>query len=432
MSWYIEEQEPVYLDYNATTPLDSTVKKAIAEGLELWANPSSKTPLALKAKEAIEKAKRSLGELLHVSDAEVVFTSGGTEANNWVIYSAIESFKSASQRCSDVPHVISSTIEHPSILEPLRHLRDNGSIELSLLPVDPTSGQVVPSDLEKFVSPSTCLLTVMLANNETGVLQPIPELSVAARRASKKHGNSIFVHSDASQAVGKLDVNIAELKVDAITVAGHKFYGPRNGALVVRSQYATQILPMLRGGGQERGLRSGTENTPVIMGLGAAAATFSPKVEAHLRDIRDYFEQRLHELVPEEHVVHFQHSPRLPNTSSVAFPKYPKPSPDLVAKYVTSSAMISHLVIVTVETECASTSSAASSYAFLSSWFSAVLLACGIPKEVAERTVRFSFGRETTKDDVDRVVKELKAILFLAKHGSSLMNVINKGPVPGF
>lgn len=412
MSWYIEEQEPVYLDYNATTPLDSTVKKAIAEGLELWANPSSKTPLALKAKEAIEKAKRSLGELLHVSDAEVVFTSGGTEANNWVIYSAIESFKSASQRCSDVPHVISSTIEHPSILEPLRHLRDNGSIELSLLPVDPASGQVVPSDLEKFVSPSTCLLTVMLANNETGVLQPIPELSVAARRASKKHGNSIFVHSDASQAVGKLDVNIAELKVDAITVAGHKFYGPRNGALVVRSQYATQILPMLRGGGQERGLRSGTENTPVIMGLGAAAATFSPKVEAHLRDIRDYFEQRLHELVPEEHVVHFQHSPRLPNTSSVAFPKYPKPGPDLVAK---------------CKTFYASTGAACHS-----GDVSAVLLACGISKEVAERTVRFSFGRETTKDDVDRVVKELKAILFLAKHGSSLMNVINKGPVPGF
>ncbi|VDM73786.1 unnamed protein product, partial [Strongylus vulgaris] len=201
--------------------------------------------------------------------------------------------------------------------------------------------------------------------------------------------------------------------VDAITIAGHKFYGPRNGALILRSKYTSDILPWMHGGGQERKLRSGTENTPMIMGLGAAAAACNTaKIEAHLRAVRDYFEGQLKEALPEEHVVHFASSPRLPNTSSVAFVKYPKPSTDLMSK---------------CKTFYASSGSACHSGAI-----SPVLLACGISKEMAERTVRFSFGRETTNEDVNRVVKELKAMMFLAKHGSSLMNVINAGPVPGF
>ncbi|VDM54189.1 unnamed protein product [Angiostrongylus costaricensis] len=161
---------------------------------------------------------------------------------------------------------------------------------------------------------------------------------------------------------------------------------------------------MLRGGGQQGNLRSGTENTPMIMGLGAAAdACDLHKTEEHLRSVRDYFEKQLEarsqdkylqQHLPEQHVVNFASSPRLPNTSSVAFPKYPESSKHLMAN--------------------------------------PVLLACGIQRQTAKRTIRFSFGRETTKEDVDRVVKELKAILFLSKHGSSLMNVINAGPVPGF
>ncbi|XGW08730.1 hypothetical protein V3C99_011220 [Haemonchus contortus] len=413
MSWYIEEQEPVYLDYNATTPLDPSVKAAITEGLDLWANPSSQNPIAEKAREAIKSAKRSLGELLHVTDAEVIFTSGGTETNNWVIHSAIQSFKSNPEHSTTIPHIITSTIEHPSVIEPLRHLRDIGSIELSLLPVDPSSGQIVPSEVEKLVSPSTCLVTVQLANNETGVLQPIAELSDAVRQASKKHETTIFLHSDVSQAIGKIDVNIGELKVDAVTVAGHKFYGPRSGALIMRSQYTTNLIPLLRGGGQQQNLRSGTENTPMIMGMGAAAAICeTSKTKAKLSSIRDYFEQQLKELIPDEHVVHFSSSPRLPNTSSVAFPKYPNTNTDMMAK---------------CKTFYASTGAACHSGSV-----SPILLACGISKELAERTIRFSFGRETSKEDVDRVVKELKAVLFLAKYGSSLMNVINTGPVPGF
>ncbi|WKX97535.1 hypothetical protein Q1695_013305 [Nippostrongylus brasiliensis] len=413
MSWYIEEQEPIYLDYNATTPLDPRVKTAIAEGLELWANPSSRNPLAEKATAAIGKAKKAVGELLHVTDAEVVFTSGGTEANNWVIYSALERFKANPEHSSAIPHVISSTIEHPSVLEPLLHLRDSGNIELSLLPVNPTTGQVEPNDAEKATTSSTCLLTVMLANNETGVLQPIAELCDAVRRAAKKYDANVFFHSDVSQAVGKMDVNIAQLKVDAVSITGHKFYGPRNGALVMRSKYTTELVPLLRGGGQQHNLRSGTENTPMIMGLGAAASCCDvDRIEEQLRSVRDYFEQQLQELIPDDHLVNFVNSPRLPNTSSVAFPKYPKTVADMMTKcktFYASTGAACHSGIV-----------------------SPVLLACGLSKELAERTIRFSFGRETTKADVDRVVKELKAILFLAKHGSSLMNVINAGPVPGF
>ncbi|KAJ1368540.1 hypothetical protein KIN20_029690 [Parelaphostrongylus tenuis] len=333
MSWYIEEQQPIYLDYNATTPLDPSVKAAIAEGLELWANPASDSPLAQKAREAIEKSRQSLEKLLHLSYSDVVFTSGGTEANNWVIQSAIEQFKSNPKHSTAVPHVISSVIEHPSILEPLRYLNGKGLIDLSLLKVNTTTGQVEPNDIRKLMTPLTCLVTVMLANNETGVLQPIAELSDAVRRSSSEHGSSVFIHSDASQAVGKIDVNINELKVDAISMAGHKFYGPRNGALVTRSKYTTQLMPMLRGGGQQGNLRSGTENTPMIIGLGAAANACDPhKTEEHLRSVRDYFEKQLQEHLPEQHVVNFASSPRLPNTSSVAFPKYPETSKHLMAK----------------------------------------------------------------------------------------------------
>ncbi|ETN73761.1 aminotransferase, class V [Necator americanus] len=379
MSWYIEEQQPVYLDYNATTPLEASVKAAITAGLELWTNPASGNPIALKAREEIDSARKSLGNLLHVNGEEVIFTSGGTEANNWVINSALEKFKSEYQ--GQMPHMICSSIEHPSILQPLRHLRDIGSIELTTLEIDRKSGQITPSDVLELVTPSTCLVTVMLANNETGVLQPIADLSDAVRKAESKHGTTVFLHSDASQAVGKIDVNIAELKVDAVTVAGHKFYGPRNGALVLRSKYTSQILPWIYGGGQERGLRSGTENTPMIMGLGAAAAACNlSQTEAHLRTIRDYFEQQLKECLPDQHVVHFSASPRLPNTSSVAFPKYPKPSADLIAK---------------CKTFYASTGSACHSGSV-----SSTLLACGISKELVERTIRFSFGRETTREDV--------------------------------
>ncbi|VDM52767.1 unnamed protein product [Angiostrongylus costaricensis] len=222
MSWYIEEQQPIYLDHNATTPLDPSVKAAITEGLELWANPSSDNPIAQKAKEAIEKARQSLEKLLHVSSSNVVFTSGGTEANNWVIQSAVEQFKSNPKHSAALPHVISSVIEHPSILEPLRYLSGKGFIDLSLLPVNTTTGQVEPDDIRRLMTPLTCLVTVMLANNETGVLQPIAELSDAVRRASNEHGSSVFIHSDVCQAVGKIDVNINELKVDAISLAGHK------------------------------------------------------------------------------------------------------------------------------------------------------------------------------------------------------------------
>lgn len=258
MSWYIEEQEPVYLDYNATTPLHPAVKKAIGEGLELWANPSSSNPIARKANEAIRTAKQALGKLLQVSETEVVFTSGGTEANNWVIQSAIQKFKSShADHARARPHVISSTIEHPSILEPLRYLEKVDSIELTLLPINCVTGQVDLKDVEHLVTPSTCLVTLMLANNETGVLQPIAELVDAIRSASKDYDVNIFFHSDASQAVGKMPVNIADLKVDAVTVVGHKFYGPRNGALVMRSQYTTEMIPLLHGGGQQHNLRSG-------------------------------------------------------------------------------------------------------------------------------------------------------------------------------
>ncbi|KJH43370.1 aminotransferase, class V [Dictyocaulus viviparus] len=221
----------------------------------------------------------------------------------------------------------------------------------------------------------------MLANNETGVLQPIAELCDVVRQASRKYDSEVFLHTDACQAVGKIDVNINELKVDAVTISGHKFYGPRNGALVTRSKFAIQLIPMLQGGGQEGNLRSGTENTPMIMGLGAAANSCdSNKAESLLRSIRDYFERQLQQYLPDQHVVNFSSSPRLPNTSSVTFPKYTHTSKHLMKKcktFYASTGAACHSEIV-----------------------SPILMACGLPQELAERTIRFSFGRDNTKDDV--------------------------------
>uniref|UniRef100_A0A915PPM3 Selenocysteine lyase n=1 Tax=Setaria digitata TaxID=48799 RepID=A0A915PPM3_9BILA len=416
MAWYIEEQKRIYLDYNATTPIDKNVERSIRDAFQIWGNPSSNNELGKKAKDVIEEARKEVGTLLHVSVNDVFFTSGGTETNNWVIHNCIEHRKAVWGR-DYKPHIITSAIEHPSILEPLRDLKKKQEIDLTEIDIDPTTGRIKLDDLENAFCDRTCLVSVMIANNETGVIQPVSEVAGIARKCEEKFEGRIFVHSDASQAVGKMDVNVNSLNVDFVTVTGHKFYGPRIGALVIRAEKKVPLRAMLLGGNQERGKRAGTENTPMIVGLGKAAQvalTGLQEYSEHMEKIRNYFEKRLKEVLGDEVLINFKKSERLPNTSSVAFVKYSGDASELLSKcksFIASTGAACHAATQ----QC-----------------SQVLTACGIHDELALRTVRFSFGRDSTCDEVDRVVNELKAIMFMGKYGSSLLNAINKGPISGF
>ncbi|CAD6192007.1 unnamed protein product [Caenorhabditis auriculariae] len=385
--------EPAYFDNNATTPLDPSVMSSMRDAFDLWANPSSNNSNARKTALAISEARREIGKMFQVTSDDVIFTSGGTESNNWVIDSAVRLHK-YNKRVGK-PHVVTSSIEHPAIKEPLlRRLRDE-EIDVTFVEVSPETGAVRVEDVLTAMTSSTCLVTIMLANNETGVLQPVAEIGVSVR---SKFGNSVFIHTDAAQAVGKIAISIPDLHVDALTVVGHKFYGPRNGALVLRSRAEVALEPLFLGGNQEFGLRSGTENTPMVVGLGQAARVFneaSEEIEQRLRGTRDYFEAQLKECLGDEHKVHFGASPRLPNTSSVAFLNYEPHSCHLIENCKTFSASTG---AACHKSEC-----------------SPILTACGIPFSIASKTVRFSFGRSTTKEEVDLAVAELVSLTSRSK-----------------
>lgn len=280
----------VYLDNNATTPLDDRVKDAITGALDLWANPSSNNDNAVKASEAILEARQHLAKMFNTEVEGVVFTSGGTESNNWVIEGAIRNWRKSNK---GIPHVVTTNIEHPSIVEPLKRREADGEITVSYVSVDSSTGFVTPESILQALKPETCLVTIMLANNETGVLQPVAEAYSMIREQIKD--SLPFLHSDVAQAAGKIPVDVRSLGVDAVTVVGHKFYGPRNGALVFAPK-AVRLPAMLLGGNQEAGWRSGTENTPMIVGLGEAARVYNEgasNIRSVLLQNRDYFEELL-------------------------------------------------------------------------------------------------------------------------------------------
>ncbi|CAI4226564.1 unnamed protein product [Auanema sp. JU1783] len=383
----------IYVDYNATTPLEPDVVAAVNEGLYLWANPSSNHPLSSKAAEEIDVARTHIATLLNVEKHEVIFTSGGTESNNWIIHSAVSKYIEGNP--SKIPHVICSAIEHPSILNKLHDLVNHKIIELSECDISLETGVIDLDCFEQLLRDNTCLVTVMLANNETGVIQPIRGISDILKKNEAKLGGACFFHTDASQAIGKMKVDLVELGADALTVVGHKFYGPRNGALIVREPWKSLYLkPLLFGGNQEFGFRSGTENTPMIMGLGAAAKLSYQNIDMynhHLLDVRDYFEERLNVELPNNYVVNFKTSPRLPNTSSVSFHNYPGNACELLESckaFLASTGAACHTGAV-----------------------SAILTSCGVAYEISSRTIRFSFGRESTKADVATIIAELKQVL---------------------
>ncbi|XP_036092360.1 selenocysteine lyase isoform X2 [Rousettus aegyptiacus] len=383
-----EENSPperkVYMDYNATTPLEPEVIQAVTEAMrEAWGNPSSPYPAGRKAKDIISAARANLAQMIGGEPQDIVFTSGGTESNNLVIHSVLRHFHKTHTSSGDaehhspgeraVPHIVTCNVEHDSIRLPLEHLEEEQMAAVTFVPVSKVNGRAEVDDILAAVRPATCLVTIMLANNETGVVMPIPELGQRVRALNQQRAAAglppILLHTDAAQALGKRRVDVADLAVDFLTIVGHKFYGPRIGALYVRGLGAlTPLHPMLFGGGQERSFRPGTENTPMIAGLGKAE--FGKKV--HLNS-------------------QFPGTERLPNTCNFSIR-----GPQLQGRLVLAQC---RTLLASVGAACHSDHGDRPS---------PVLLSCGVPFDVARNALRLSVGRGTTKAEVDLVVQDLK------------------------
>uniref|UniRef100_A0A1B6D9W7 Selenocysteine lyase n=4 Tax=Clastoptera arizonana TaxID=38151 RepID=A0A1B6D9W7_9HEMI len=386
-------QRCVYFDNNATTPLELSVKEAIIKSLENdWGNPSSASIFGKNASKIILEARVNIANMISAPHQDIIFTSGGTESNNMVIQSVVRWAKS---RGLDKPHIILSNVEHVATLMPLKQMAQDALIDFSEVPVD-SNGLLHEKNVMEHIRPNTCLITIMMANNETGVIFPIKELAGLMHEhniARKIFGLShIWFHTDAAQAIGKIEVNVEELKVDYLTIVGHKFYGPRIGALYCRNPGVTPLHSVVLGGGQEKGYRAGTENTPMIVGLGAAAQLVIQNLEDfsnNMLRMRQYLEfMLLTKFGNHKVVINCLGSPRLPNTVNVSFANTKSSGEEILSS-------CTRLI--------ASTTAACHSQEKLSS----VLLKSGVPENLARTAIRLSLGRYTTMEDVDIVIQDL-------------------------
>jgi cysteine desulfurase len=365
----------IYLDYNATTPLAPEVVKAMQPYLgEEFGNPSSDYPLGLRAKGAVAAARRQVADLLSCRPGEIVFTSGATEANNTVLKGVA--------RHRGQGQIITTAIEHPAVLAPCRDLQAQGW-EITILPVD-SRGLVDPDAVRRAITPKTILISVMHANNETGALQPISEIGALARAAG------VWFHTDAAQSLGKIPVRVAELQVDFLTLAGHKFYAPKGvGALYVRP--GCRFSPLLHGASQEGGRRPGTENVPYLAALGEACRLARERLAEnapHLKSLRDLLQARLLAGIPDL-VLNGPQEERLPNTLNVSFPGLS--GSDILGGIPELAASLGAACHSGEET------------------ISPVLAAMGVTPEVARGAVRLSVGRPTTAGEVERAAGLLLA-----------------------
>jgi cysteine desulfurase len=362
-------ETPIYLDHNATTKVDQEVLKAMMPYLEEeFGNPSSGYLLGIRAKEGLERAREDVTLLLGCQNQEIVFTSGGSESNNMVLKGLIDF------RRPDKFHIITSAVEHPAILNPALFLMELG-VKVTILPVDHFC-RVDPEAVKKAILPHTTLITIMLANNETGTLQPIKEIS----KIGQEHG--ISIHTDAAQAVGKMEVDVNDLGVDFLTVAGHKLYAPKGvGALYIRKGQV--LTPLIHGAGQEYGKRPGTENIVLAAGLGAACRIAKKRLKSDYQNM-ETLRNRLQELLMkglDELVLNGHPEKRLPNTLNIAVP-----------------GIEGGLILEGLPKIMASTGAACHDRTVK---LSHVLSAMGVAPEIGMGALRFSVGRSSTLEAIE-------------------------------
>jgi cysteine desulfurase len=378
---------PIYLDHNSTTPILAEVVTAMVTCYEeRYANPASQHRAGGEARRRLERSREAVARILNVSMVgrapnRVVFTSGGTEANNLAIFG----MAAAAERSHPAPHeAITSSIEHPSIAGPIEQLEQRGWLVHRLGTSD--HGVVQSDALKSRIGPHTRFVSVMLGNNETGVLQPIQEIAAVCREAL------IPIHTDAAQVAGKLPIDFAAIGVDSMSIAAHKFHGPLGiGALLLKG--TTRISPCLFGGFQQTGLRPGTESVTLAAGMEAALTAYEnqrEERERRMRSLRDRLEMGLRSGCPDL-TINGEHAERLPNTSNLAFPAIDRREMFL--------ALDAAGVYCSTGSACASGSSEPSP----------VLRAMGLPDRVVNSSLRFSLGATTTEAEIDAAIERILA-----------------------
>ena len=376
----------IYMDNNATTPLHPEVKRVMTEAMGVFGNPSSLHESGRQARQLVESAREKIAAFIGASPDEIVFMGSGSEANNTILSMLTCQSKECEHRPNGANEVVTTTIEHPCILETSKCLQERG-VTVLYLDVD-EYGKIDMGQLKEMVTDRTRFVSVMMANNEIGTVQDIKTIADIA------HQRGALFHTDAVQAVGKIPVNVRELNVDFLTISGHKIYGPKGiGALYVKK--GAPFCPLIRGGHQERGRRAGTENTLGIVGLGKAIEMRSQEMEPEekrLRELKAVLKKAIEEKIPD---VHFVGHPTdcLPGTLNVSFD---------------GAEGEAILLYLDLEGIAVSTGSACASGSLDPSH---VLLATGLPMERAHGSIRISLGRENTREDVQYMIDVLPRVI---------------------
>lgn len=371
----------MYFDNAATTRTDDEVVKAMLPYLtENYGNPSSIYKIGRESRKAVEDAREKVAKILNCEPGEIYFTAGGSESDNTAIRGIAYSYRDKGN------HIITSKIEHPAVLETCRQLESEG-FDVSYIGVN-ENGILDIEELKSKIRPTTTLITIMFANNEIGTIQPIEEIGKIARE------HQIIFHTDSVQAIGNIKIDVKALQIDALSLSAHKFYGPKGaGALYVRKGVKFDVL--IHGGHQEKNKRAGTENVAGIVGLGVAIELAYQNLEEHnqkIKDLRDYYIEQVEKRIPYIRV-NGDREKRLPGNSNISF------------QFIEGESLLLNLDLKGI---CASSGSACTSGSLAPSH---VLLAIGLPHEIARNSLRISIGKYNTKEEVDYLIENLVEIV---------------------
>lgn len=389
---------PVYLDYQATTPMDKRVlDEMIPYYMEKYGNPHSRShSYGWEAEEAVETARQQVASLIGANPKEIIFTSGATESNNMALKGVAHFYKGKKN------HIITCVTEHKCVLDAARHLEQEG-FKVTYLPVQ-KNGLIDLEKLKKTITDETVLVSIMAVNNEIGVIQPIEQIGKICRE------RGVFFHTDAAQAFGKIPLDVEKMNIDLMSISGHKIYGPKGvGALFIRRRPRVRLEALINGGGQERGFRSGTLPTPLIVGLGKAAEIAGEEMTAEnerLHRLFDKFYKEVVEGIPDVYL-NGDREHRIPGNINASF------------AYVEGESMIMAIRELAVSSGSACTSASLEP--------SYVLRALGVTEDLAHTSIRFGFGRFTTEEEIDFAIKTVKDNVQRLRDMSPLWEMVQEG-----
>lgn len=378
MNTMLRNSQPIYLDYQATTPLDPRVLEAMMPYFtNKFGNPHSRShSYGWESEEGVEKARAQIGSIIGADEKEIIFTSGATESNNLAIKGVAEFYKDKRD------HIVTAVTEHKCVLDTCRHLEQKG-FKVTYLPVQ-QNGLIDLDQLREAVTDKTSIVSIMAVNNEIGVVQPLKEIGEICR------AKGAFFHTDAAQAVGKIEIDVNAMNIDLLSISGHKIYGPKGiGALYVRRRPRVRLVAQINGGGQERGMRSGTLAPALCVGLGEACAIAQKEMPAEavrLRQLRDRFLTAIKARLPEV-FLNGDLDSRIPGNLNLSF------------AYVEGESLMMGIKRLAVSSGSACTSASLEP--------SYVLRALGVEEEMAHTSLRIGFGRFTTEEEVDIAVEEI-------------------------